>query len=69
MTDATGADGNIDDDPTFTAWSDDDDYSNDDLSLGSGSPAIDAGSTASVYDDVDGTTNDMGAWGGPQGDW
>jgi len=69
VTDATGADGNIDDDPTFTAWSDDDDYSNDDLSLGSGSPAIDAGSTASVYDDVDGTTNDMGAWGGPQGDW
>ena len=42
---------------------------NDDWSLMSGSPAIDAGSGASVYDDTDGSTNDMGITGGPLGDW
>ena len=69
VSDATGTDGNISDDPLFTAWSDDGDFSDDDLTLGSGSPAIDAGSTVSAYDDADGTRNDMGAYGGPQGEW
>ncbi len=69
FSDLTGTDGNIDDDPVFAAWSDDEDYSNDDLALDSSSPAVDAGSTVTAYDDVDGTRNDMGAYGGPQGDW
>ena len=66
-TDPTGSDGNISDDPLFTDWSDDDDYSNDDLSLASGSPAIDAADSSDS--DTDGSAADMGAWGGPEGDW
>lgn len=37
--------------------------------LASGSPAINAGSTDSKYDDPNGSRNDMGAWGGPMADW
>jgi hypothetical protein len=33
------------------------------------SPAIDAGNPLSGYDDVDGTRNDLGAFGGPYGKW
>ena len=33
------------------------------------SPCIDAGDPMSGYDDVDGTRNDMGAFGGPEGSW
>ncbi|GDX78769.1 hypothetical protein LBMAG42_05800 [Deltaproteobacteria bacterium] len=42
---------------------------NDDWTLDATSTAIDAGSPAAVYDDVDGTNNDMGAYGGPGGSW
>ena len=33
------------------------------------SPAIDAGDPETRYEDVDGTRNDMGAYGGPAGVW
>ncbi len=69
VTDPTGSDGNISDDPLFTAFSDDGDPTNDDFSLSSGSPAIDAGNPDSSYDDADGTRNDMGCFGGPGGSW
>jgi hypothetical protein len=34
-----------------------------------GTSTIDAGNPAAAYADVDGSTNDMGAYGGPGGDW
>ncbi|MFT5679435.1 MAG: hypothetical protein ACI8RZ_000339 [Myxococcota bacterium] len=69
ITDPTGSGGNISSDPLFTAWSDDGNSANDDLSLTGSSPAVDAGDPASAYDDDDGTVNDMGAWGGPGSAW
>lgn len=33
------------------------------------SPAIDQGNPLSGYNDVDGSRNDMGAFGGPAGSW
>ena len=44
--------------PLFT------DLANDDFSLASGSPAIDAGPAGSVYNDRDGSRNDIGMFGG-----
>jgi hypothetical protein len=69
ITDPTGSGGNLSSDPLFTSWSNDGNSSNDDLTLSSGSPAIDAGDSSSAYDDADGTRNDMGAWGGPGSGW
>ncbi len=43
--------------------------SDDDLHLQPGSPCIDAGNPDPDFDDVDGTTNDQGAYGGPLGNW
>ncbi len=40
-----------------------------DFQLADGSPSIDAGNPSSAYDDPDGSVNDMGAYGGPHGDW
>jgi len=41
-----------------------------DFTLVSGySPALDAGDPSSLYDDVDGTRNDLGAYGGSYGAW
>ena len=40
-----------------------------DFHLQPGSPCIDAGNPAPQYNDPDGTRNDMGAYGGPGGDW
>jgi Putative metal-binding motif len=60
---------NIDSDPVFTSWSDDDNYGNDDLSLRPTSPGVDAGNPNPTYYDADGSINDMGAWGGPNGSW
>ena len=43
--------------------------SNDNLHLSSESPSINEGNPASEYNDVNGTRNDQGAFGGPFGDW
>ena len=68
-TDPTGTNGNLDADPVFFSVSDDSDWSNDDWSLASGSPCLDAGNPDASMDDADGTPNDMGAFGGPESDW
>jgi len=69
VTDPTGTSGNISADPLFTAVSDDGDATNDDWSLGAGSPSIDAGDPSSGANDADGSRNDQGARGGPDGNW
>ena len=61
--------GCLSEDPAFVAWSDDDDYSNDDLHLDAASACIDAGNPSAAFFDTDGSANDMGAYGGPYGDW
>ncbi|MCP4916016.1 MAG: hypothetical protein GY913_03750 [Proteobacteria bacterium] len=55
--DFTAFTGNISDDPLYT------DASTGDYTLASGSPAIDAGDPSIL--DTDGTTSDIGAYGGP----
>jgi len=55
--------GNIDAAPLFI------NPQNGDYHLQSGSPCIDAGNPASEYNDADGSINDMGAYGGPNGNW
>jgi parallel beta-helix repeat protein len=40
-----------------------------DFRLSSGSPCIDAGNPDPAYNDADGSRNDMGAYGGPGGNW
>lgn len=54
---------NINKDPIFM---DPDNY---DYHLHSASPCIDAGDPDDIYLDVDGSINDMGAYGGPNGNW
>lgn len=56
-------DGNIDEDPLFM------DVENGDFHLQQGSPCIDAGNPAPEYNDPDGSRNDMGAYGGQNGNW
>jgi len=68
-TDPTGVNGNISENPLFASVSDDDDATNDDWTLGASSPSIDAGNPSAAMDDPDGTTNDQGAWGGPDAIW
>jgi predicted outer membrane repeat protein len=43
--------------------------SNDNLNLTPESPCIDEGNPDTQYNDVNGTRNDQGAFGGPGGDW
>jgi len=69
VTDPTGTGGNISVDPLFTSVTDDGDYTNDLWTLLSGSPAVNAGNPSASFNDTDGTRNDMGAWGGPNGSW
>lgn len=52
----------VEGDPMFVALSDDGDWTNDDLRLGAGSAAIDAGDP--TLTDPDGTRADIGAYGG-----
>ena len=61
--------GDLSTNPKFNNYSNDGNINNDDLSLKSTSPCIDAGDPSSSSNDADGTTNDMGAWGGPGSDW
>lgn len=56
----TGENGNISVDPEFA------DEDGGDYSLSSGSPLIDAGMPDEIYNDPDGTTNDIGLYGGPR---
>jgi hypothetical protein len=53
--------GNIEADPLFVA--------SDDFHLGEGSACLDAGDPDPTLLDVDGSRNDVGAFGGPEGDW
>jgi len=62
-TDTTGLAGNISEDPKFTDWE------GGDFSLAPTSPCVDAGATGPSYNDADGSDNDMGAYGGPEGEW
>jgi len=67
MTSPIGLDGNISEDPKFTAYSDDGDPDNDDFSLAGVSACRNAGDPDSSQNDQDGTQNDMGIFGGPNG--
>ena len=60
-TDPEGTDGNINEDPAYT------DAAAGDYTLDSASALIDAGDPA--IEDVDASTSDIGAYGGPNGDW
>jgi hypothetical protein len=53
--------GNLSADPLFVSATD--------LHLQGGSPAVNTGNPDATYQDVDGSRNDLGAYGGPQGDW
>jgi hypothetical protein len=68
VTDPTGSNGNISVAAGFTSWTNDD-TDNDDLSLSGGSALINAGNPSSAYNDTDATRNDIGAYGGPGGNW
>jgi len=61
--------GNIDEDPMFVSATTGDGTGFAgllaDWQLQSGSPCVDAGHPNAIYNDIDGTTNDMGAYGGP----
>jgi hypothetical protein len=59
--DFRGLNGNISADPKFV------EPENGDFGLRKDSPCIDAGNDDPIYIDVDGSRNDMGAFGGPQG--
>ncbi len=69
LTDPTGTSGNISQDPLFVVLTDNGDATDEDLHLGSGSPSANTGNPDSAYNDVDGSRNDMGAYGGPGGGW
>ncbi len=68
-TGASGGTGSISQDPAFVDVTDDGDRTNDDWSLDSSSPSVDAGDNSSSYNDADGSRNDQGAYGGPGGSW
>ena len=57
---ATGT-GNIDENPLFNSTTD--------YHLSTGSPCINSGNIDANFNDVDGSRNDMGAYGGPKGNW
>ncbi len=56
--DYVGVDENIEGDPLFA------DFAADDVHTGPGSPAVDAGPEDTAYQDIDGTRNDIGVYGG-----
>ena len=67
--DLTGTSGNMNKDPRFVNVTGNDDWTDDDFHLSSKSPCVDAGDPDASLLDVDGSTNDMGAYGGPGGLW
>jgi len=64
-----GQSGNTELDPLFALGLADGNPDNDDLSLGAGSPCIDSGNPNPAFNDPDGTISDLGAYGGPAGNW
>ena len=54
---------NINSDPSFV------DPDNSDFHLNVTSPSIDTGNPTTEYNDTDGSRNNMGAYGGPGGNW
>ena len=69
ITDLTGVDGNIEENPLFAFYDTSGIWSNYDFHLLVGSPCIDSGHTNSAFTDFDGSPADMGAYGGPEGAW
>jgi hypothetical protein len=65
----SGGVGTISSGNNFTSVTCDGNPLNDDFTLRSGSASINAGNPNVSYNDVDGTRNDMGAHGGPGGNW
>lgn len=61
--DVLGTNGNVESDPLFVKFTDDNRYSNDDFHLQLGSPAEDTGDPEIL--DLNGSRSDMGAYGGP----
>ena len=57
--------GNGTHDPAFVGWSDDGDWTNDDLHLSASSPSIDAGYPVEDFEEADGSPADLGSFGGP----
>ena len=68
ITNPTGTNGNISSNPSFVSWSNNLDYA-DDLNLKSTSPSVNAGDPSTAKKDADGSANDQGAYGGPDGSW
>jgi len=60
---------NISTDPLFVALSNDGDTSNDDYALQAASQCIDGGHPGADWNDVNGSRNDMGLFGGLYGSW
>ncbi len=68
-TDVTGTSGNLSSDPDFSSVSSDGNPNNDNWGLAPMSPSKDAGNPAPAMNDEDGSRNDQGAYGGPDGSW
>jgi hypothetical protein len=62
---AAGSDENESTNPLFTAFTDNDDPTDDNLEPRTGSPLLDSGPTDTSMDDPDGSQNDRGFTGGP----
>ncbi len=67
ITDPTGTNGNIESPPKFTSYADDTDYASDVLTLQHASGCVGTGDPTQT--DADGSTDDMGAYGGKNGVW
>ena len=61
-----GTDENTEENPLFTAFTNNGDPTDDTLTLQAGSPARNSGPTEAGWADTDGSTNDRGATGGPE---
>ncbi len=66
---AAAGTGSVGTNPQWQSITNDSNIWNDDWSLQSTSPAINTGDPAAIYNDADGSRNDMGITGGPGGTW